>query len=181
MDHRGQRMHIEAEIPARGLIGFRSRLLNSTAGEAIMHHTFARYAPSRAIERKRANGVMVAIEGGAATSHAIELLSERGVLFVKPGDKIYEGMIVGENSRDNDMGVNIVRLKAMSNVRETSKEATVVLKAPRIMSLEAALEYIDDNELVEVTPQSIRLRKRMLKESDRKRMDRSARDRAAAL
>ncbi len=180
METRGGRMHIEAEIPARGLIGMRNKLLNATGGEAVMHHTFARYAALRSVDRKRGNGVMVSIDNGTATAYAIEALSERGILFVKPGEKVFEGMIVGENSRDNDLGVNITRTKQLSNFRETSKDQTVVLKAARIHSLESALEYIEDDELVEVTPQSVRIRKRLLKESDRKRADRQTRDREAA-
>ncbi|MCA9285827.1 MAG: translational GTPase TypA [Phycisphaerales bacterium] len=181
MEARGERMHIEAEIPARGLIGLRTRLLNSTGGDAIMHHTFAKYAPVRGnVDRKRQNGVMVSIEAGTATAYAIEGLSDRGFTFVRPTDPVYEGMLVGEHNRENDLGVNIVRTKQLSNFRETSKDQTVVLKPPRIMSLEAALEYIDDDELVEITPTSVRMRKRLLKEADRKRADRAARDREAA-
>jgi len=180
METRGGRMHIEAEIPARGLIGMRNKMLNATGGEAVMHHTFAHYAPLRGVERKRGNGVMVSIDAGTATAYSIEALSDRGYLFVRPGDKVYEGMIVGENSRDNDLGVNITRAKQLSNFRETSKDQTVVLKAARIPTLESGLEYIEVDELVEITPQSVRIRKRLLKESDRKRADRQTRDREAA-
>ncbi len=177
---RGTRMHIEADIPARGLIGFRTRLLNATAGEAVMHHSFLGYRPASSNIRKRANGVMVATEAGTATTYALLSLCERGIMFVQPGDPIYEGMIVGENSRDNDLVVNVVKAKPFSNVRD-NKEATVVLKSPRLMSLEAALEYIEENELVEITPGAVRMRKRTLKEAERRRQERSQRDREAQL
>jgi len=179
LDQRGDRMHLECEIPARGLIGLRSRMLTATSGAAVMYHSFQRYAPRRAIDHQRPNGVMVATETGSATSYALLNLSERGVMFVEPQDPIYEGQIVGENARENDLGVNVVKGKAFSNVRESTKEATVVLKAARILSLEAALEYIESDELVEITPKSIRLRKRLLRETDRKRAARRERNRAA--
>jgi GTP-binding protein len=182
VDPRGSRMHIEADIPARGLIGLRTRLLNATGGEAVMHHAFAAWRPvSPNAVKPRANGVMVANEGGPATAYALETLSERAVMFVRPGDVCYEGMLVGENSRDNDLVVNAVRVKPFSNVRAAAKDATVVLKQPRIMSLEAALEYIEDDELVEITPTAVRMRKRLLKETDRRRVERSERSKAEAL
>jgi GTP-binding protein len=180
LDQRGDRMHVECEIPARGLIGLRSRMLTATAGQAVMYHSFQRYAPIRAIDHERANGVMVATEPGQATTYSLLNLSERGVMFVKPQDPIYEGQIVGENSRDNDLGVNVTKGKAFSNVRESTKEATVVLKAPRILTLEGALEYIESDELVEITPESIRLRKKLLAEADRKRAGRREKARAGA-
>ncbi|MGA0287800.1 MAG: translational GTPase TypA [Phycisphaerales bacterium] len=181
MELRGERMHVEAEIPARGLIGLRTRLLNATGGEAIMHHSFASWKPVRSSTRRRANGVMVANEQGTATTYALLQLSERGTMFVKPGDPIYAGQVVGENSRDGDMTVNAARAKAFSNVRETSKDATVVLKQPREITLEAALEYIEADELVEITPNAVRLRKRLLSEQERRRVDRAAKSRAEAL
>ena len=182
VDPRGTRMHIEADIPAHGLIGLRTRLLNATGGEAVMHHAFAAWRPvSPNAVKPRANGVMIANESGPATSYALEPLSERAVMFVRPGDVCYEGMLVGENSRDNDLVVNATRVKPFSNVRAASKDATVVLKQPRIMSLEAALEYIEEDELVEITPTAVRTRKKLLKETDRKRVERSERSRAEAL
>jgi GTP-binding protein len=146
-----------------------------------MYHSFQRYGPRRANDHRRSNGVMVATETGEAKTYALVNLSVRGVMFVKPQDPIYAGQIVGENSRGNDMGVNVVKNKAFSNVRESNKETTVVLDAPRLLSLEAALEYIESDELVEITPTSIRLRKRLLDEGARKRADRSGRSRAAAV
>ncbi len=181
MDARGQRMHIEAEIPARGLIGLRTRILNATGGDAVMHHTFAAYKPVRGTVRKRQNGVMIAMEGGRVTSHAIEGLADRGVMFVKPGEQVYTGQIVGEHNRDNDLVVNATRLKQLTNFRETSKEATIVLKPARIYTLEGALEYIEGDEYVEITPQSVRIRKKILDESARKRAERAERDRVGAV
>ncbi len=181
MEARGGRMHIEAEIPARGLIGLRAKMLNATAGEAIMHHTFKAWEPLRSKAVARNNGVMISNENGTATQYSIEGLADRGVMFIKPGDKVYTGMIVGEHNRDNDLGVNIVRAKQMTNFREANKEQTVVLKAPRLMSLEAALEYLEEDEYVEITPSSIRLRKKILDETERKRQARRERDRAEAM
>jgi GTP-binding protein len=175
IDQRGERMHVECEIPARGLIGLRSRMLTATGGQAIMHHTFQKYAPVRNINYGRTNGVMIATESGQTKTYSLLNLSERGIMFVEPQDKVYAGQIVGENSRDNDLGVNVVKGKAFSNVRESNKEATVVLKAPRLHSLEEALEYIESDELVEITPTSIRLRKKLLSETDRKRKERHER------
>ncbi len=172
LDQRGDRMHVEAEIPARGLIGLRNHMLTATAGQAVMYHTFQRYGPLRGKDHRRQNGVMVATETGEAKTYALLNLTERGVMFVKPQDPVYAGQVVGEYSRDNDLNVNVVKSKAFSNVRESTKEATVVLKAPRTLSLEGALEYIEPDELVEITPAAIRLRKRLLSELDRKRADR---------
>jgi len=173
VETRGSRMHIEAEIPARGLIGLRSRMLTATGGEAVMHHTFLRYAPVRSTNRTRLNGVMIATETGQVTAYSLLNLSDLGVMFITPGEQVYAGQIVGEHSRDNDLGVNVVKAKALTNIRESNKEATVTLKAPRQLTLEAALEYIANDELVELTPTSVRLRKRLLSEADRKRAERS--------
>jgi GTP-binding protein len=180
MDARGQRMHIEAEIPARGLIGLRTRILNATGGDAVMHHTFSAYKPVRGATKKRSNGVMIALEAGRVTAHAIEGLSDRGVMFARPGDQVYVGQIVGEHNRDNDLIINITRMKQLTNFRETSKEATIVLKPARVYTLEAAIEYIESDEYVEITPQNVRIRKRILDESARKRSERSERDREVA-
>ena len=181
MEPRGDSLtHLEFEIPARGLIGLRSRILTATQGEAIMHHTFERFAPVTGVALGRQQGVLISIESGSVTTHACELLAERGVLFVQPGDKVYLGQVVGEHNRDNDLVVNITRLKQLTNMRAASKEATVVLKQARLMTLEAALEYIEDDELVEITPTAVRMRKRILDESQRKRSERQDRDREAA-
>jgi GTP-binding protein len=177
VEHRGERMHIECDIPARGLIGLRSKMLNATGGEAVMHHSFDRYEPVRSVSRKRINGVMIATENGSATTFAIRNLDDRGVLFVEPGMQVYAGQVVGEHCRDNDLPVNIVKAKQLSNVRESNKEAMVTLKVPRLVTLEAALEYIEPDELVEITPRSVRIRKRLLSENERKRAERKERGR----
>ena len=180
LEQRGDRMHIECEIPARGLIGLRNHMLTATGGEAVMYHCFQKYAPARSTVYRRANGVMVATAHGQATTYSMLNLSQRGILFVEPQDVIYGGQIVGENARDNDLGVNIVKGKAFSNVREANKEATVVLKASREITLEGGLEYIQDDELVEITPDDIRLRKRILDEGKRKQLDRNRKNAAAS-
>jgi GTP-binding protein len=176
LDMRGEMSHMEFTIPARGLIGLRTRLLNATSGMAIMHHNFFDYQPVRGGIPARINGVMVSTETGVATAYAIENLQERGLLFVSPQEPVYEGQIVGEHCRDNDLPVNICREKKLTNIRSATSEKTIPLKAPRRMSLELALEYIEDDELVEVTPKSVRLRKMYLKDADRKRLARAARE-----
>jgi GTP-binding protein len=172
MDARDSGTHLEFTIPARGLIGLRTRLMNATAGRAIMHHNFHDYQPYKGDIPARINGVMVATENGKATAHAIENLQERGVMFVAPMDSVYEGQVVGEHCRDNDLPVNISREKKLTNMRSSTAEIKTVIKPPRQMALEIALEYIEDDELVEITPKSTRLRKVKLKENDRKRQDR---------
>jgi GTP-binding protein len=123
---------------------------------------------------------MVAVEAGTATTYSLLNLADRGVMFVSNADVIYEGMVVGEHNRDNDLHVNVVKAKPMSNVRESSKEATVVLKAPRPLTLESALEYLEADEYVEITPTAVRIRKRILREADRRRIQRQMKDREAA-
>ncbi len=167
--------HIEFTIPARGLIGLRTRLMNATSGLAIMHHNFYEYQPLRPAIGGRANGVMVSTETAKATAHKIERLQERGILFVAPMEPVYEGQVVAEHCRDNDLPVNVCEEKKLTNMRAAGAEKTVPIKAPRQFSLETALEYIEDDELVEITPKAIRLRKIFLKENDRKRMERAAR------
>ncbi len=174
MDGRGELTHMEFTIPARGLIGLRTRLMTATSGEAIMHHNFYDYQAQRGNLPGRANGVMVSVETGRATAYALENLQERGVMFVGPGEQVYEGQVVAEHCRDNDLPVNVCREKKLTNVRSATKEMSVLLKPPRQMTLELALEYIEDDELVEVTPRAVRLRKVYLKENDRKRFARQA-------
>src|SRR5690606_37425078 len=147
-------------------------------GEAIMNHAFRRYAPMGGAPEHRQQGVMISLEGGQVTAYAVEGLAERGVLFVVPGERVYGGQIVGEHHRENDLTVNLTRLKHLTNIRSSTKEATVTLKAPRRMSLEECLEYIEDDELVEVTPSSVRLRKKILDEALRRKAERQARDAA---
>lgn len=165
--------HLEFSIPARGLIGMRTKMLNATRGEAIMHHRFEDY---RAIEGEiphRQNGVLISQDSGKTVTYALWKLQERAELFCHGGEDVYEGMIVGENARDNDMVVNPIREKKLTNNRSTGAEEAVVLRPKRELTLESALEYIEWDEYVEVTPQVIRLRKVLLKENERKRQHRA--------
>jgi GTP-binding protein len=166
--------HIEFSIPARGLIGLRTKLLNATKGEAIIHHRFDGYRPQEGDVPHRANGVLVSQDRGKAVGYALWKLQDRAEMFVAPGEDVYEGMIVGENARDNDLVVNPIREKKLTNVRSAGNDDNILLKPPRKMSLEMALEYIEDDEYVEVTPQVIRLRKMRLTEQERKQFARSA-------
>ncbi len=162
-------LHMEFTIPARGLIGLRSRMLTATAGEAIMHHTFEKYEPMRGAIPQRSQGVIVTTESGRVTAYALDALYDRGFFFCRPGDQVYEGQVIGEHCKDNDITANVTREKKLSNMRTTSKDDAARIRPARDMGLEACLEYIGEDELVEITPQSIRMRKRMLKEADRRR------------
>src|SRR5204863_4752361 len=155
------------------LIGLRTRMLTATQGEAIMHHNFHEYAAARGNIPSRANGVMVSMTGGTVNAFALNNLQERGVMFVSPQDPVYEGQIVAENARDNDMTVNPTTAKQLTNMRTTSSDENIILKPARKMTLEQALEYIEEDELVEATPTSIRLRKALLTENERKRAGRA--------
>ncbi len=172
MDSSGPRAELEFTIPARGLIGLRGRMLTATAGEGIMHHRFEAYGPHRGEIGGRQNGVMIATDTGQVTGYALEQLAGRGIMFVTPGQEVYAGQVVGEHCRDKDLPVNVAKKKPLTNMRSSTKEATVTLKAPRPITLESALEYIEGDELVEVTPDSIRIRKVHLNESERKRLAR---------
>ena len=158
---------LEYLVPARGLIGFRTEFLTETRGTGILHHVFEGWEPWHGELRTRPTGSLVADRRGAATGFAISALQERGSLFVAPGDELYEGMIVGENSRDNDLDVNAAKPKKLTNMRASSADVLVRLIPPRPLSLEQALEFIRDDEAVEVTPRSIRLRKVELSASRR--------------
>jgi GTP-binding protein len=168
----GNTTHMEFHIPARGLIGLRTRMLTATNGTAIMHHNFLEYRGVKSGIPGRANGVLISLETAKATGYAIEGLQDRGILFVSPQETVYEGQVVGEHNRDNDLTVNVTREKKLTNMRAAGSDKTVPLKPPLTFSLEMALEYIDDDELVEITPRSVRLRKMLLKESDRKKFER---------
>jgi GTP-binding protein len=165
-------VRIEFLIPARGLIGYRTYFLTLTKGYGQMNHAFDSYGPYQGSGvGGRHEGVLVASENGTATTYGILSVEDRGILFVTPGTEVYEGMIVGEHNRDNDIVVNICKEKALTNVRSATKEETVKMKTPRIYSLEAALEYLNDDEYCEITPKSIRLRKKLLNKSERERAD----------
>jgi GTP-binding protein len=174
LDAKSDTTHVEFTIPARGLIGLRTRLLNATCGEAIMHHNFYDYQPVRGSIPARLNGVMISTETGRSTPFALENLQERGSMFVAPGEQVYEGQIAGEHCRDNDLPVNVCREKKLTNMRSAGAEKNIILKPPRQMTLEQALEYIEEDELVEITPKAIRMRKILLKEADRKKWARQA-------
>ncbi|MAG94566.1 MAG: translational GTPase TypA [Planctomycetaceae bacterium] len=161
--------HLEFTIPARGLIGLRTRLLNASRGEAVIHHQFDRYKRCEGEVPHRNNGVLVSQDNGMAVGYALWKLQDRSEMFIAPGAEVYEGMIIGENSRDNDMVVNPIREKKLTNVRSSGADDAIILKPPRDMSLEAALEYIEQDEYVEITPTTIRLRKIFLTENARKR------------
>ncbi len=172
MDGHGEMTHMEFTIPARGLIGLGTRLMTATSGLAIVHHNFYDYQPVRGGIPGRVNGVMVSTETGKTTAYALDNLQERGVLFVGAAEAVYEGQIVGEHCRDNDLPVNVCREKKLTNVRSATAEKSILLKPPRQLTLELALEYIEDDELVEITPRAVRLRKMYLKENERKRLAR---------
>ena len=159
-------------IPSRGLIGFTTDFMTMTKGYGIINHTFKEYRPMASVEiGERKLGVLVSMENGKTTAYALGALEDRGVMFVEPGVEVYEGMIVGEHTRENDLAVNAVRGKNLTNVRASGSDHTVVLKRPRPISLEYALDYINSDELVEVTPSFIRLRKKILNTETRKKFD----------
>ncbi|HOZ89007.1 MAG TPA: translational GTPase TypA, partial [Bacilli bacterium] len=159
-------------IPSRGLIGFITNFMTMTKGYGIINHTFKDYRPLNTLNiGERKLGVLVSMETGKTTAYALGGLEDRGIMFVGPGVDVYEGMIVGEHSRENDLAVNPVKGKQLTNTRAASKDHTVVLKRPRLMSLETCLDYVDSDELVEVTPKNIRLRKRILNPSERKKYE----------
>ena len=162
-------LRMEFIIPARGLIGFRSELLTSTKGNGIMHHIFHGHAPYKGDIPGRTRGALVAFEAGETTAYGINTVQDRGVMFISPGQSLYEGMIIGENTREMDMDINPCKKKHVTNMRSSNTEEAIRLAPPRILSLEQALEYINDDEQVEVTPKSIRLRKAVLNRHDRGR------------
>ena len=169
------RVRLDYRIPARGLIGFQGEFMTLTRGTGVMSHVFDEYAPAKVEEMaERRNGVLVSQDDGVAVAYAIWKLQERGRMFVSPGEPVYEGMIVGIHSRDNDLVVNPIRTKQLTNIRASGKDEAIDLVPPIGLTLEYAVEFIADDELVEITPKSIRLRKRVLKENERRRADRAA-------
>ncbi|MCL4801557.1 MAG: translational GTPase TypA [Burkholderiales bacterium] len=172
-DGRG-RVRLDYRVPARGLIGFQGEFMNLTRGNGLMSHVFDDYGPLKGDIPGRRNGVLVSQEDGTAVAYALFNLQERGRMFVSPGDKVYEGMVVGIHSRDNDLVVNPIKTKKLTNIRAAGKDDNVLLTPPVKLTLEYAVEFIDDDELVEVTPKTIRIRKRHLKEHERKRAERGA-------
>jgi len=173
-------MRLDYRIPARGLIGFRTQYLTITAGTGLLYSVFDEYAPRvRADIGRRNNGVLVSTVKGKALAYALFNLQERGSLFIGHGVEVYEGMIVGTHSRGNDLPVNPTRAKQLTNIRAAGSDENIQLTPPLHFSLEQALEFIDDDELVEITPQSIRLRKRLLSEGERRRDERVKKKAAA--
>jgi GTP-binding protein len=172
-DGRG-RARLDYRVPARGLIGFQGEFMNTTRGTGLMSHVFDGYAPVKGEIPERRNGVLVSQEDGDAVAYALWNLQERGRMFVSPGDRVYEGMVIGVNNRDNDLVVNPIKGKKLTNVRAAGKDDAVLLTPPIQLTLEYAVEFIADDELVEVTPKSIRIRKRHLKEHERKKASREA-------
>ena len=167
-------MHLEYHIPTRGIMGLKNILLAKTRGTIIMHHVFAAYEPAE--ERDllvSPHGSLVACEDGTSTGYAIFMVQERGTMFIGPGVDVYRGMVIGENSRDEDLDVNVCKEKQLSNMRASGTDEALVLTPPKEMSLEFALEYIGPDELVEVTPQNLRLRKRLLNADERRRAKKS--------
>jgi GTP-binding protein len=170
MIHAGSsRVRLEFSVPSRGLIGFRSRFLTDTRGTGIMNALFDGWAPWHGAVQSRTNGAMVSDREGVATPYAVFHLQERGTIFIQPGARVYEGMVVGEYSRDVDLNVNICREKKLTNIRAAGRDENIIISPHREMGLEEGIEWIADDELVEVTPQSIRLRKKILKQADRPR------------
>lgn len=169
MEPKGDMVHLEFAIPSRGLIGLRSSLLTSTQGEAIMSHRFERYEPYKGPLPGRINGSLVSMETGMTTAYSIDKLQDRGVFFVDPNESIYEGQVVGENNRPGDLVVNLVKGKQLTNMRAAGKDDNTRIAPRRVFSLEDAMEYIQDDEYIEITPKSMRLRKIVLREADRRR------------
>ena len=169
MEPKGDRMIIQFEIPSRGIIGLRNYLLTATAGEAIMTHRFLEYQPYKGEIPGRLNGSLISMELGTSIPFSLNNLQERGTFFIAPGESIYEGQVIGENSRANDLTVNVTKTKKMSNMRSSGADDKVKLAPPKVFSLEECLEYIQSDEYVEVTPENLRIRKILLKETDRKR------------
>jgi len=172
VNHGTGRVRLEYKIPSRGLIGFRSRFLTDTRGTGLLNHLFDGYEPWQGEIPHRTNGALVADRAGVVMSYAIEHAQERGELFVEAGDRVYEGMVIGENARDGDIAVNITREKKLTNIRSSTSDIAVHLFPPRVMSLEQALEWIADDEMLEVTPKSLRLRKRVLSTTERAKLAR---------
>ena len=169
MEGRGDRTHLEFDIPARGLMGLRSNLLTATQGEAVVAHRFKDYEPYKGDIERRTNGSLVSLETGLSVAYSMDKLQDRGRFFIEPGVDIYEGQVVGEHTRERDLNINICKTKKLTNMRASGSDDKVMLPPPVVFSLEEALEYIQEDELVEVTPKSMRLRKIILNEIERKR------------
>jgi GTP-binding protein len=175
----GGKVRLTFHIPSRGLIGYHGEFLTDTRGTGIMNRLFLGYQPWAGVIEGRRNGSLISNSDGEAIQYALFSLQERGTLFVNPGDKVYVGLILGENSRDNDLDVNPIKEKKLTNIRAAGKDEALLLIPPRRMSLEQAIAYIEDDELVEVTPSAVRLRKRYLDPHERKKHARRSESEAA--
>ncbi len=173
MESRNDRIDIEFQIPSRGIIGLRNNVLTATAGEAIMAHRFLEYQPWKGDIERRTNGSLIAMEGGTAYAYAIDKLQDRGRFFIFPQEEVYVGQVVGENAKDRDIPVNVTKSKKLTNMRASGADDKARIVPPVVFSLEEALEYIKEDEYVEVTPNHLRLRKIILDENERKRASRS--------
>jgi GTP-binding protein len=169
METTGERVNLEFDIPSRGIIGLRTNVLTASAGEAIMAHRYKAYQPYKGEIERRTNGSIIAMETGTAFAYAIDKLQDRGRFFIFPQDEVYAGQVVGEHSHDNDLVVNVTKSKKLTNMRASGSDEKVRLIPPVQFSLEEALEYIKEDEYVEVTPKSMRMRKIILDENERKR------------
>ncbi len=174
MERHGDRIHQDFKIPSRGIIGLRTNLMTATAGEAVMAHRLLGFEPWKGPIDKRTNGSLIALEGGTAYAYSLDKLQDHGKFFINPGDEVYAGQVVGENTREGDIVINVCKSKKLTNMRSKSADDAVHLAPPTIFSLEEALEYIQGDEYVEVTPHSMRLRKILLNEADRKREAKNA-------
>ena len=173
MEPKGDLQHLEFEIPARGLIGLRNQVLTATAGEAIMAHRFKGFEPWKGNIPSRINGVLISMDKGTATPYAIDKMQDRGEFFIGPGEEVYGGQVVGEHIRPGDLVINITKAKQLTNFRAAGSDENMRIAPKTELSLEEALEYIQGDEYVELTPASIRLRKIHLDENERKRISRS--------
>ena len=169
MDTQGDRINIEFEIPSRGIIGLRTNVLTASAGEAIMAHRFKNYQPYKGDIERRTNGSMVAMETGTAFAYAIDHLQDRGKFFIHPQEEVYAGQVVGEHVHENDLVINVTKSKQLTNMRASGADEKAHIAPPVLFSLEEALEYIKEDEYVEVTPKSMRMRKIILDALERKR------------
>jgi GTP-binding protein len=171
LGNEGGRLRLHFKIPSRGLIGFRNEFMTDTRGEGIIHSLFSHYGPHKGELTSRKNGVLISMETCESVGFALMNLEERGVIFIQPGTKCYEGMIVGEHARENDLVVNVAKAKKLSNMRSSGSDEATRITPPREHTLEQALEYIEPDELVEVTPNFIRMRKRVLDTNERKKSE----------
>ena len=173
METQGDRVNIEFDMPSRGIIGLRTNVLTASAGEAIMAHRFKCYQPYKGEIERRSNGSMIAMESGTAFAYAIDKLQDRGKFFIYPQDEVYAGQVVGEHVHENDLVINVTKSKKLTNMRASGSDDKARIIPPVVFSLEEALEYIKEDEYVEVTPKSMRMRKVILDETERKRANKS--------